>query len=269
MVEDFVLLSASSSGGLGLDVTSGVLFVYVRSCMSACYAVSPSGRFGPEGQFFSEVVAATTTVACSWLVMLVFMHLRCVPSACLHAGTHGIIGGFAAVAACRRHRHLHVPAGFAGIVASAVFASWASWTGQEVAALVVDLGSFMSKACFASFDATCAVFSFLSAGPVTLLHGGMDQKDSCAVTSVMGLRHFIDDDMKVRGGAFLRKKCSIFRTPSSWTLSPRVAGTPEEHCVVSVSSAPPPPPRFKQVAPFCAGDFSREPQRAHASLVPR
>ena len=40
-----------------MDVTSGVLFVYVRSYTSACYAVSPS-RFGPEGQLYSEVVAA-------------------------------------------------------------------------------------------------------------------------------------------------------------------------------------------------------------------
>ena len=110
--------------------------------MSACYAVSP-GRFGSEGR-----LALTLTVACSWLVMLFFMHLRCVPSACRHSGDarhHGWL-------LCRQLR-----AGFAGYDASAVFPSIGGrplffWTGHEVAALVVDLGSFMFMACFAMAD---------------------------------------------------------------------------------------------------------------------
>ena len=108
------------------------------------------------------------------------------PSACRHAGMPSTIGGFAAVAA-----------------------------------LIVDLGSFMYKACFAGYDAflcslrcrhhgrcgrgrarcrqlwhaglvllvtmQLALCSLcFSAGPVTLHHGGTDQKDSNAVTSVLG-----------------------------------------------------------------------------------
>ena len=62
------------------------------------------------------------------------------------------------------YRQWHVPAGLAGIYAGAVFPSIGGrptffWTGHEVAALVVDLGSCMLKASFAGDDATGAVFS--------------------------------------------------------------------------------------------------------------
>ena len=66
-------------------------------------------------------LASTTTAACSSLVMLVFMHLRCVPSACRQAGDawhHAWFCG--SVRGRRRHRQLHTHAGFAGCDASAV-----------------------------------------------------------------------------------------------------------------------------------------------------
>ena len=56
-------------------------------------------------------LASTTTAARSWLVMLELIHLRCVPSACRHAGSGR---------ALRRHRQVHARAGFAGCDASAV-----------------------------------------------------------------------------------------------------------------------------------------------------
>ena len=71
------------------------------------------------------------------------------------------------------YRQWHVPAGLAGIYAGAVFPSIGGrptffWTGHEVAALVVDLGSCMLKASFAGDDATGAVFSSIGGKPEML-----------------------------------------------------------------------------------------------------
>ena len=104
-------------------------------------------------------------VAGSRLVMLVLMHLRCVPSACRHAGMPGVTGGIAAVSRSSSTSAVVCPL-LVFMVMMQVLWSLRFWqahdlqhhgqaggTGQEVAALVVDLGSFMFKACFAGNDA--------------------------------------------------------------------------------------------------------------------
>ena len=104
-----------------VDVTFGVLFVHVRSYRYACYAVSPSGWFGPEGQLYSEVVAALGVDNDSGMFIAGYAGIYESSLCSLRMpAMPGIMLGFVAVAVLVVHRQLHARAGFAGCDASAV-----------------------------------------------------------------------------------------------------------------------------------------------------
>ena len=86
------------------------------------------------------------------------------------------------------------------------------------------MAAFHGKFCWCRGMSRCVPFICRQ---VTGHHGGYGPEGQYAVTTWCGLRLCIDDVMGVTGGAFSQQKCGIFRTPSTWTLSARVAGTRE------------------------------------------
>ena len=96
----------------------------------------------------------------------------------MHLVSSVLVGGFSAVACSSCLAGIHAGAVFPSIGGRPTF----FWTGHEVAALVVDLGSCMLKASFAGDDATGVVFSSIGGKPEMLASWpGWTRRTACSL----------------------------------------------------------------------------------------